>query len=112
MGRVPLLRTQRPQKKTESAVRRRGWLGTNGNHSYNTDTCRRADFPGKKERGADTQNRKLVEALPRGKSRSPGITWREFRSAARRICRRDGAFRLRQVFAAVRDWRSEERRGG
>src|SRR5437879_8288289 len=106
MGRVPLLRTQRPQKKTESAVRRRGWLGTNGNHSYNTRTCRRADFPGKKERGADTQNRKLVETLPCREGGSPGIARREFRRATWRISCSDGALGMRQVFPAVRDWRS------
>jgi len=78
---------------------------TNGNHSYNTDTCRRADFPGKKERGADTQNRKLVEALPRRESRSPGIAWREFRSAARRIGCRDGPSGCGKSSLLYVDWR-------
>src|SRR5882762_4176666 len=82
-----------------------GWLGTNGNRSYNTGTCRRADFPGKKERGADTQDRESVEALPRGQGGSAGLARREFRGAAWRIGCGDGAFGMRQVFSAVCDRR-------
>src|SRR5260370_39797708 len=98
-------RTQKTQRSEERTAKQAGWLGTNGNRSYNTRTCRRADSPGKKERGADTQNRKLVEALPPPPPSPPGIAWREFRGAAWRIGRRDGTLRLRQVFAAVRDRR-------
>src|SRR5260370_1680464 len=98
-------RSQRKRSREERAAKQAEWLVTNGNRSYNTRTCRRADFPGKKERGADTQNRKLVEALPRREGRSPGNARREFLGAAWRIGCRDGAFRLRQVLAAVRDRR-------
>src|SRR5260370_36674749 len=99
-------RTQKTQRSEERTAKQAGWLGTNGNRSYNTRTCRRADFPGKKERGADSQNRKLVETLPRGQGRSSSIAGREFRGAAWRIGRGDGAFGLRQVFTAVRDRRA------
>src|SRR5260370_8775363 len=91
--------------REEGTGKQAGWVGANGNRSYNAGTWRRADFPGKKERAADTQNGKLVEALPRREGRSPGVAWREFRGAAWRIGRRDGTVRLRQVFPAVRSRR-------
>src|SRR2546427_5812572 len=82
-----------------------GWLGRDGNRSYNTGTCRRADFPGKKERGADTQDRESVEALPRRQGGSARLAGGEFRGPAWRISRGDGALGMRQVFLAVCDRR-------
>src|SRR5260370_16638810 len=77
----------------------------NGNRSYNTRTRRRADFPGKKERGVDTQKREFVEALPRLQGGCPRLARRELRSPGRRMGWSDGSFGLRQIFAALRDWR-------
>src|SRR5882724_8640302 len=117
-GGSPLLRLERREISAENAknaefternaaaANRRERLGTDGNRSYNTDTCRRAVFPGKKERGADTQDRKFVETLPRGQGGCPGSARREFRSPARRIRRGHGSFGLWKVFLALRHRRT------
>src|SRR6266446_1241479 len=94
-------KTQGSPRRNAVAANRRERLGIDGNRSYNTDTCRRAVFPGKKERGADTQDRKFVETLPRGKGGCPGSARREFRSPARRIRGGHGSFGLWKVFLAL-----------
>src|SRR6202011_2694616 len=73
--------------------------------SYNTNTCRRAVFPGKKERGADTQDGKSMETLPCRQGGGAGPARREFRGAARRIRGGHGSFGLRKIFPALRHWR-------
>src|SRR6267378_6332525 len=88
-------------KRNETAAKREGRLGTDGNRSYNTGTCRRTIFPGKKERGADTQDRKSVETLPRGQGGCAGIAWCEFRSAAGRIRGGHGSFGLRKILTPL-----------
>src|SRR5271155_5238103 len=81
-------------------------LGTDGNSSYSTWTGRRADRSGKKKLGPDTENGKLVEALPRGESGCARPAWCEFRGSSRRIRGRHGPIRLRQVFSPLRHWRA------
>src|SRR5437870_2929018 len=48
-------------------------------------------------RGADTQDRKVMEVLPHGQGRSPSLARGGLRDVARRVCSRDGAFGLRQI---------------
>src|SRR5256884_748320 len=98
--------TKKTQNAKERTAEQAARLGTDGNRSYNSETCGKFNPPGKKERGADSQDGKFMEAVPRGQGGSAGPAWREFRGAARGIRCCDGAVGMRQVFAPVPDRRT------
>jgi ABC-type phosphate/phosphonate transport system ATPase subunit len=85
-----------------------GKLGSDGNHSYNTNEFHRNHGARAQNLGADTQNRERLEAVSRGQSGSTGAARRKFRGIAGRIRGGDGAIRLREVVAALCDRRAGE----
>jgi len=90
------------KEKDRKSRENRESLGTNGNRSYNTRTCRRADFPGKKSVDPILRTENLWKLYARQVEVPPCAG--EFRSAAAESVAVMG-FRLRQVFAALCDRR-------
>src|SRR5467141_704028 len=78
-------------------------LVRNANRVYNIPACRSAHFHKGIKSGANSRNRKPLEAVPRGESGSPGAARGQFQGATRRIRDSDGTLRLWQVVAAVRN---------
>ena len=76
-------------------------LVRNANRVYNIPACRSAHFHKGIKSGANSRNRKPLEAIPRGESGSPGAARGQFQGATRRVCDGDGTFRLWQVVPFV-----------
>src|SRR6267142_7108317 len=78
-------------------------LVRNGNRVYNIPACRGAHFHKGIKSGANSRNRKPLEAVPRGESGSPGAARGQFQGATGRIRDGHGPIRLWQVVPPLRD---------
>src|SRR6267378_4807110 len=78
----------------------------NGNRVYNIPACRSAHFHKGIKSGADSRNRKPLEAILRGERGSPGAARGQFQGATRRVRDGHGPIRLWQVVPPLRDRRA------
>src|SRR6266404_3485272 len=81
-------------------------LVRNANRVYNMPARRSAHFQKGIKSGANSRNRKPLEAIPRGESGSPGAARGQFQSATGRIRDGHGPIRVWQVVPPLRDRRA------
>ena len=82
------------------------WLGRGSNRGYNTSTCRRTDFfQGKNSLEPILKTENLWKLYRAGKVEVPALRGVNFASASGRIGSGNGPVWMRQIVAAVHDWR-------
>src|SRR6267143_3344695 len=81
-------------------------LVRDANRVYNIPACRSAYFHKGIKSGANSRNRKSLEAIPRRESGSPGAARGQFQGATGRVRDGHGPIRLWQVVPPLRDRRA------